>query len=82
MTSNSFDTELFLFFGALSNGGFVASNDDILWPSNSNSQIQRWLGIGSYIAAIGAYDLDLAEAISGVNSGTCGTGATASARTV
>ena len=70
LSSNSFDTELFLFFGALSNGSLVAYNDDINWPWNSNSQIQRSLGIGSYIAAIGAYNLELAEAISGVNSGT------------
>jgi hypothetical protein len=70
LSSSSFDTELFLFFGTLSNGGFVASNDDINWPSNSNSEIQRYLGIGSYIAAIGAYNLELAEAISGVNLGT------------
>jgi hypothetical protein len=64
-----FDTELFLFDGAPSLFTFIAANDDVSYPSNLNSRIVASLGIGQYVAAIGAYNTSLWDAISGTNWG-------------
>ncbi len=68
LTSSSFDTYLFLFSSSVSFANFLESNDD--GGSGYNSFIDRNLGLGRYVAAIGAYNLDLGEAVSGVNQGT------------
>lgn len=60
------DPELFLFRNTVSYAGYVGTNDDgggfpeaLLSYGN--------LSAGSYIAAIGQFDLDLSEAVSGSN---------------
>jgi hypothetical protein len=68
LTSNSFDTELFLFRAPASNTNFLEADDD--GGTGLNSFIDRYLSVGHYVAAIGAYDLSLSEAINGLNTGT------------
>ncbi len=67
--TGSFDTELFLFGGSVSLANLIESNDDISFPSNLNSLIDRTLSIGHYIAAIGAFNTTESEAVSGSNPG-------------
>lgn len=70
--SDDFDTELFLFDGALDD--LLATNDDIDYPDNKNSRIVRNLSIGQYIAAIGAYNTTISEARDGSNPNNPGHG--------
>jgi hypothetical protein len=68
LTSDSFDPQMFLFRAPVSSSNFLESNDDS--GVGLNSFIDRYLSVGSYVAAIGAYELTLSEALSGVNQGT------------
>jgi hypothetical protein len=74
LSSSAFDTELFLFRNTLAT--LIASNDDINYPSNTNSRISNFfLSIGHYIAAIGAFNTTDSEAASGSNPGNTAYGA-------
>ncbi|MFT6925918.1 MAG: hypothetical protein ACJAZP_001510 [Psychromonas sp.] len=77
--TGTFDSELFLFKddGALSLGDLITHNDDggtfngFSWY---NSLISLTLDAGNYIAAVGAFNLNTREAVSGVNNGSRGFG--------
>jgi len=61
------DPQIFLFRNTLTNGNFIASDDDS--GTGLNSLIDDiLLTAGSYILAISEFDLTLAEAISGQNA--------------
>ncbi len=71
--TNSFDSELFLFFddGSLDSGDWIANDDDSGtangFGSGRNSLLELDLVAGSYIAAVGDFDLSLREAVRGIN---------------
>jgi hypothetical protein len=72
LTSSDFDPELFLFRAPVSNGNFLETDDDS--GSGLNSFIDRYLSVGSYVAAIGAWNLTQSEAVAGSNGGNGGGG--------
>ncbi len=71
--TNNFDSELFLFFddGSLDSGDYIATDDDSGsingFGIGRNSFLELDLDVGSYIAAVGDYNLTLYEAVNGIN---------------
>lgn len=73
LTSSDFDPELFLFRAPVSNGNFLETDDDS--GTDLNSFIERYLSVGSYVAAIGGFNLTQPEAVAGSNPGNGYSGA-------
>jgi hypothetical protein len=68
--TDAFDPEMFLFRddAVLNQADFIATDDDS--GPGLNAYLSRYLLSGSYIVAIGDYNLTLAEAVAGINRGS------------
>lgn len=67
LTITGSDPEIFLFAGNVAAGTLLGTDDD--GGPAFESSLTRLLGAGSYVLAIGRFDLTLSEAVSGSNPG-------------